>query len=77
MVSPPPLSLSVSAEELMWCYMNSLLITFLGYLVVQTCVFHSYMNLAAELLRFADREFYLVRITSYSESWWRCMPCAS
>ena len=36
---------------------------FFGFLCVHTCIFHGYMNFVAELLRFADREFYQACLT--------------
>lgn len=69
--------------DLVQCYINSLLSAFFGFLLVHTCVFHGYMNFVSELLRFADREFYQVRIiiihyycvkncylTVYAKDWW-------
>ena len=45
----------------MGAYLNCVLCAFLGYVLVHTCIFHAYLNMVSELLRFADREFYEVR----------------
>lgn len=49
-------------EDLLGCYLKSLLAAFFIFLLVHTCVLHSYMNFVSEVMRFADRNFY--------QDWW-------
>ena len=44
----------------MQCYISALLLGFLLLVIVHMCVFHAFSNLASELTRFADRQFYNV-----------------
>jgi hypothetical protein len=47
-------------SDLIQSSINSLMVSFVGFLLVHTCLFHGYMNLVSELIKFADRDFYHV-----------------
>lgn len=46
----------------MQCYISALLLAFILLVIVHMCVFHAFSNLASELTRFADRQFYNVSL---------------
>ena len=46
--------------DLLKCYISALLLAFLLLVIIHMSVFHAYANLASELTRFADRQFYSV-----------------
>ena len=56
------------AEALLQCYISALLLAFLLLVIVHMCVLHSYSNLASEIMRFADRQFYGVSNTIHSHT---------
>lgn len=47
-------------EALVQCYISALLLAFLLLVIIHMCIFHAFANLASELTRFADRQFYNV-----------------
>jgi sterol O-acyltransferase len=53
---------SFKNEDLVKCYISALLLAFLLLVIIHMCVFHAFANLASELTRFADRQFY--------NDWW-------
>jgi sterol O-acyltransferase len=53
---------SFKNEDLVQCYISALLLAFLLLVIIHMCVFHAFSNLASELTRFADRQFY--------NDWW-------
>lgn len=51
-------------DALVQCYLSALLLAFLVLVIIHMCVFHAFSNLASELTRFADRQFYNVSLFS-------------
>ena len=63
----------------MQCFISTLLLAFLLLVIIHMCVFHAFSNLASELTRFADRQFYnvswfghlqMIVLSSLSQDWW-------
>ena len=50
------------SHALVQCYISALLLAFLLLVIIHMCVFHAFSNLASELTRFADRQFYNVSL---------------
>ena len=71
------LFLLLRSHDLVKSFMLCVLATFIVTLIGHTCILHAWMNMWAEIMKFADREFFSVSVIHRHVGWWLLIPFCS